>query len=47
MVEYRTRIYHCHKLRKNVTIQEEYEIKGDLRFLLRSECPLCKYKDDP
>lgn len=39
MVEYATRLYHCHKLKKNVMILEDYEIVDGVRTLVRWSCP--------
>lgn len=39
MIEETTRLYHCHKLRKNVKIFEDYEVIDGTRTLLRCSCP--------
>lgn len=39
MTEYSTRLYHCHKLKKNVHISEDYEIINGVRTLVRCSCP--------
>ncbi len=39
MTEETTRLYHCHKLRKNVSIFEEYETINGVRTLVRCSCP--------
>ena len=36
MVETITRLYHCHKIHKHVTVYEEYEVSDSGRHLLRS-----------
>lgn len=32
MVETITRLYHCHKIHKHVTVYEEYEVSGRTSF---------------
>lgn len=39
MIEYETRLYHCHKRRKYVKIFEDYEVTEGVRTLVRSSCP--------
>lgn len=39
MVEYTTRLYHCHKLKRNVQIMEDYEVIDGVRTLVRCSCP--------
>lgn len=39
MVEYKTRLYHCHKLNRNVEIMEDYEVVNGVRTLVRCSCP--------
>lgn len=39
MIEQSTRLYHCHKLKKNVHIFEDYEVINGTRTLLRCSCP--------
>lgn len=44
-MEQTTRLYHCHKIHKNVTIFEDYEIIQGVRTLVRCSCPHYIYKD--
>lgn len=39
MIEQSIRLYHCHKLKKNVQIFEDYEVINGVRRLLRCSCP--------
>lgn len=39
MIEYNTRLYHCHKLKRNINILEDYEVVNNKRTLTRSVCP--------
>lgn len=39
MTEYSTRLYHCHKLKRNVQILEDYEVINGVRTLVRCSCP--------
>ena len=39
MVEQATRFVHCHKLKKNVYIFEDYEVINGVRTLVRCSCP--------
>lgn len=39
MLEKTSRMYHCHKLRKYVTIFEDYEIINGVRTLVHCSCP--------
>jgi hypothetical protein len=39
MAEFKTRLYHCHKAKKNVHILEDYEIIDGKCILVRSQCP--------
>ncbi len=39
MIEYAQKLYHCHKLKRNVTIFEDYEIIDGVRTLVRCSCP--------
>lgn len=39
MLEQITRLYHCHKLKKNVYIFEDYEVINGVRTLVRCSCP--------
>lgn len=39
MLEQTVRMYHCHKLKKNVYILEDYEILNGVRTLVRCSCP--------
>ena len=45
MLEQTTRLYHCHKLNKNVTIFEDYEVCEDSRRLVHCSCPYHTYTD--
>lgn len=45
MIEETTRLYHCHKINKHITIFEDYEVSGDIRHLVRCSCPYHIYKD--
>ena len=45
MVETVSRLYHCHKIHKHITIYEEYEVSGNNRRLLRCSCPYHQYKE--
>ena len=45
MIEYETRLYHCHKIHKHVKIEEDYEIVEGNRRLVRCSCPYHKYTD--
>ena len=45
MVETITRLYHCHKIHKHVTVYEEYEVSGNSRRLLRCSCPYHQYTE--
>lgn len=45
MIEYETRLYHCHKIQKNVKIAEDYDSSTDGRRLVRCSCPYHQYKD--
>ena len=45
MIEQSTRLYHCHKIHRHITIFEDYEVSGDTRTLLRCSCPHHIYKD--
>ena len=36
MVETITRLYHCHKIHKHVTVYEEYEVSGNKIILYAS-----------
>lgn len=39
MIEQVIRLYHCHKLRINVQIFEDYEIVNGVRTLMQCSCP--------
>lgn len=39
MTEFVMRLYHCHKLKKNVHIFEYYEVINGVRTLVRCSCP--------
>lgn len=39
MVQYSQKLYHCHKLNRNVYISEEYEVIDGVRTLVRCSCP--------
>ena len=45
MVETITRLYHCHKIHKHVTVYEEYEVSDSGRRLLRCSCPYHQYTE--
>lgn len=45
MVEYDSRLYHCHKIRRNVSIQEDYEVINGKRILVHCYCPVFIYGD--
>lgn len=46
MVEQFNRLYHCHKVHRNVTIFEDYEIIEGVRTLVRCSCPIHMYTED-
>ena len=39
MIELTTRLYHCHKLHKHISILEDYEIINGIRTLVHCSCP--------
>lgn len=39
ILEQTTRLYHCHKLHKNVHIFEDYDNINGVRTLVRCSCP--------
>lgn len=45
MIDTVSRMYHCHKLHKNITVYEEYEVSGNTRRILRCSCPYHQYTD--
>lgn len=45
MIKEITRLYHCHKIHRNVNITEYYEVVEDNQTLLRCSCPYHLYKD--
>ena len=46
MIEERDRLYHCHKIKKHITIFEDYEIVDGERTLIKCECPVYKYGEN-
>ena len=38
MIEYKDRLFHCHKVRYNVKIFEDYEVTESNRTLVRRSC---------
>lgn len=39
MIEEKSRLYHCHKVRKHIQIAEYYDMINGKRTLIRSQCP--------
>lgn len=40
VMEYEMRLYHCHKIKRNVQILEDYEVIDGVRTLVRCSCPV-------
>lgn len=45
MIEPSDKLYHCHKIRREVTIMEDYDIIDGKRTLVRSRCSAYKIED--
>lgn len=45
MIEQTSRLYHCHKMREHIHIEEDYDTIDGVRTLVRCSCP--KYTDKP
>ena len=45
VLELSSRLYHCHKINRHITIFEDYVIVDGKKRLVRCSCPYHKYTD--